>query len=251
MAHVIVVANQKGGVGKTTTVVNMAHFYHRKGKKVLVIDFDGQGNATSTIGAEHDIGIMAKELFSENKLEFPEPESGLGLISADFSLNDVEELHISAIPIPAMHIQGISWADIVIIDTPPSLGRRLLGAIIASDFLVCPMDLSRFSGDGLAQLMQTIEMVKDRFNPNLEFLGILVNKVNTRSTAQKKTLEGLFSSLGDNVIPQMVASRASIGDSIDDGEPIFSIKTGAGRKGAEEFNKAFEFIEEKINGFDS
>ena len=247
--NIIVVANQKGGVGKTTVVVNMAHYYHSQGKKVLVVDLDGQGNASSTIGIELSIGVESKNLFSTKKLEFNEPKKGIGLISADFSLNDVEELDLEAVTNPREHLKSIEWADIIIIDTPPSIGKRLLGAIIASDYILAPMDLSRFAEDGIGQLMETIDIVQKNFNPDLQFLGVLANKVNTRSSKQKETLAGLFESLGSNIISQVVANRASIGDSIDNGEPISSIKTGAGRKGAEEFRLAFECIEQKINEY--
>jgi len=249
MTDILVVANQKGGVGKTTTVVQIAHHFFQQGKKVLVVDFDGQANASSVFGEDCEIGVTADQLFVDNPLTIPEPANGLGLIKASFALNEVEEWDIGCIVHPRKHLAQASWADLVLIDTPPSLGRRLLGALVASDFVLTPMELSKFSFDGLEQLMTSIEMVKERFNPELQFLGILPNKVNTRSRAQKETLAELFSELGDNIIPQMVAFRAPVADSIDAGQPVSAITTGAGRKAAGEYKNALQHIESRIEAY--
>lgn len=247
MTDIIAVANQKGGVGKTTTVVNLAHHFVKKGRRVLVADFDGQGNATSTLKDFELVGIQAQNLFDSELINIPEPQGDLALISADFSLNDVEELPIECITHPRLNLERVTWADLIIIDTPPSLGRRLLGALVAADFVLTPMDLSLYAVDGIGQLLETIEMVKAKFNPDLQFLGVLPNKVNTRSQVQRKTLVELYSSLGSNIIPHSVGNRASIQDAIDMGKPVSSIKTGAGRVAAQEFDNVFSVLEDRIN----
>lgn len=242
MSKVLVVANQKGGVGKTTTVVQAAFQFAQQGLQVLVVDLDGQANASTALADVETVSQTAAALFGDEVVEISVPKSGFGLIPASFSLNEVEEMDIHCIANPRRHLERATWPDLILIDTPPSLGRRLLGALCAADYVVTPMELSRFSIDGLEQLMTSIDMIRDRFNPGLEFIGVLPTKVNTRSSNQKATLASLYRELGENVIPQMVAFRAPVADAIDAGQPVAALGTGAARKAAMEYRQAVEHI---------
>jgi chromosome partitioning protein len=246
VTHILVVANQKGGVGKTTTVIQAAYYFAGKGKKVLVVDLDGQANASTALGNQFALSVHADALFNSRQIECPIPQGNLAVIPASFSLNEVEELDISCITQPRIHLRQITWPDVILIDTPPSLGRRLLAALVAADFVLTPMELSKFSFDGLEQLIKSMDLIRERFNPGLAFLGILPTKVNTRSRSQKRTLAELYWELGEKIIPQMVAFRAPVADSVDAGQPVSAIATGAGRKAASEYKAALEHIEKRM-----
>lgn len=247
MAHIMVVANQKGGVGKSTTAVHSVFHFAGKGK-VCIVDTDGQGNASSTMkesGCEvFEIGASA--LFDDKPLNIPEPEGNIGLIAADELLNDVESFDMEAILNPAKHLKSIEWADFIIIDTPPSLGRRLLGALIAADHVLSPIEPTGYATDGLNDLLGTIEMVKERFNPDLNFLGVLANKVHSTSKSQKEFMGMLIEGLGEAVIPQIIGNRVSVSDAVDSGRPSWDMMSRGGKTAGKEFKEAFAHIEKRM-----
>ncbi len=247
MAHIMVVANQKGGVGKSTTAVHSVFHFAGKGK-VCMVDTDGQGNASSTMkeaGCEvFEVGAGA--LFDEKPLNIPEPEGSIGVIAADELLNDVESFDMEAILNPAKHLKAIEWADFIIIDTPPSLGRRLLGALIAADHVLSPIEPTGYATDGLNDLLGTIEMVKERFNPDLNFLGVLANKVHSTSKSQKEFMGMLIEGLGEAVIPQIIGNRVSVSDAVDTGRPSWDMKSCGGKTAGKEFKEAFAHIEKRM-----
>lgn len=247
MAHIMVVANQKGGVGKSTTAVHSVFHFAGKGK-VCMVDTDGQGNASSTMkeaGCEvFEVGASA--LFDEKPLDIPEPEGNIGVIAADELLNDVESFEMEAILNPAKHLKAIEWADFIIIDTPPSLGRRLLGALIAADHVLSPIEPTGYATDGLNDLLGTIEMVKESFNPELNFLGVLANKVHSTSKSQKEFMGMLIEGLGEAVIPQMIGNRVSVSDAVDTGRPSWDMMSRGGKTAGKEFKEAFAHIEKRM-----
>jgi chromosome partitioning protein len=247
MAHIMVVANQKGGVGKSTTTVHSAFHFAGKGK-VCMVDMDGQGNATSTMREAdcHIYDVGASALFHDDSLNFPEPESNIAVIPADDLLNDIESLELEVILNPAKHLRSIEWADYIIIDTPPSLGRRLLGALVAADHVLSPIEPTGYATDGLEDLLTTINMVKERFNPDLNFLGVLANKVHATSKSQREFMGMLIEGLGSDVIPQMIGNRVSVSDAVDSGRPSWDMMSRGGKTAGQEFKKAFEHIEERM-----
>lgn len=245
MTHIIVVANQKGGVGKTTTVVHLAFHFSKKGK-VLLVDLDSQGNAGGTFEEAHQSPTVSSQLFGTDKLDIPEPPDQISVIAADELLADVEGADIEDIENPAKHLKAVEWADFIIIDTPPALGHRLLSALIAADHVLAPVEPTGYAIDGLGDLLGTIEMVKDRFNENLNFLGVLPNKVHAVSKNQKEFIRDLIEELGDAVIPQMLFSRVSVGDAIDSGRPVWDIMSKGAKQSGKEFKKVFTIIEERM-----
>ena len=245
MTHIIVVANQKGGVGKTTIVVHLAFHFMQKGK-VCLVDLDSQGNAGGTFDGEHESPIVASQLFGTDLLDIPEPDGQISVITADGELADVEGIDIEAIQNPSKHLQGIGWADFIIIDTPPALGRRLLSALIAADHVLAPIEPTGYAIDGLGDLLGTIEMVKDRFNPDLNFLGVLPNKVHAVSKNQKEFMRDLFEELEGAVIPQMLGNRVAVADAVDTGRPVWEIMSRGGKQSGKEFKAVFRHIEERM-----
>ena len=173
----LAIANQKGGVGKSTLAVHLAWLAMEQGRPVLLVDLDGQANSSRTF-AETFTGLLASKLFTAEPgtlTEVPQAVSKhLTLIPADVAINDVEGLDLATIERPAAHLRGLAVAPetLCIIDTPPTLGRRLLAALIAADAVVSPLALNGYSIQGITDLQKTIQMVRARFNPRLKNLGL-------------------------------------------------------------------------------
>ena len=195
MGKIITIANQKGGVGKTTTVINLAAGLSMKGKKVLVIDLDPQGNATTGLGFSNNISseltiysvLNGKKKISEviknTKFE------NLNLITSNVDLSGLEvetagdsrrafklKDELAAI----LNNSGTSY-DYILIDCPPSLSLLTIMALVASDALLVPLQTEFFALEGLTQLMKTIERIKSNLNPSLEIRGILLTMFDKRN----------------------------------------------------------------------
>ena len=179
MTQIITVTNQKGGVGKTTTASALVCGLHQRGAKVLGIDLDPQGNLGFTLGLDIGSGSTVYDVFKGNcsmeeaisstEVEFTAPRR-------EFMLSDL--------------LTGVSGRyDFVIIDTPPALNILTVNAYVASSGLIVPMEAEVLSLVGVTQLQETIETVRDAFNPNLKVIGILINKFNGRLTLSKDILE--------------------------------------------------------------
>ncbi len=188
---VISITNQKGGVGKTTTAINLGASLAVYGKKVLIIDMDPQANATSGLNVERDICIYhaligKKSLKSiitptdtENLFIVP---SNISLIGAEVELVD----HENKERILRQLIKDLSGFDYVLIDCPPSLGLLTINALVASDSVLVPVQCEYFAMEGLAQLLHTINLVKKTFNPALKIEGILLTMHDKRNNLSKQ-----------------------------------------------------------------
>ena len=225
----LVIANQKGGVGKSTVAVHLVWGAVEQGLRVLLVDFDGQANSTHTFIEEiAPTGAHASHLFKKKACGAPLAINDLlSIVPADMAINDVEGLPLDTIEHPAAHLR--KWEkdfDLCIIDTPPNLGRRLLAALIAGDSVVSPMALNGYSIDGLTELQRTIITIKKKFNPRLKNLGVLPNLVNQRSKTQTARLTELRQLLGDKVLPYILPSRVAVSDAIDNGHPVWKYTRG-------------------------
>lgn len=230
----LVVANQKGGVGKSTVAVHLAWLALEQGRTVLLVDLDGQANASRTFAREFT-GLAASALFTAEPGTLTSAPQALSeffsLISADLGINDVEGLRLDSIKRPAAHLAALASTlppdTLCIIDTPPTLGRRLLAALIAADAVVSPMGLNGYSLQGITDLQNTVNTVRRKFNSRLLNLGLLPNMVNSRSGTHTRMLRELRAALGDKVLPFTISARVAISDSIDRGEPVWQARTGA------------------------
>lgn len=225
---VLTIANQKGGVGKSALSVHTAWGAQQAGKRTLVVDFDGQGNTTATFTRE-PTGTPASQLFADQPPQL-QPQAvgeGLWIIPADVALGDVEGLPLGSIARPKQYLQALKDDfDLVVIDTPPNLGRRLLAALIAADFVLSPVALNGYGVQGIQSLQQTILAVKKRWNPGLQNLGILPNMLVARSQNQQRLLRELRQALGERVLPFELVSRVAVSDAIDAGRPVWKYASG-------------------------
>ena len=196
MGKVIAFANQKGGVGKSTLTVQAAFYLrkHRK-KKVLVIDIDSQGNTTESLTQGQPYTATSSAALFEPNLEelgiFDDTPYGVDLIGSEQNSNegyDIESRELDVIRNPAANIQAIKDAyDYILVDCPPSLGRKLLGGLVMADYVVCPIKLSGYAVGGVSGMVNTIRAVQQNFNPSLKFLGVVVNEYDDSASA-KSTL---------------------------------------------------------------
>ena len=194
MTEIITVTNQKGGVGKTTTASALICGLTQRGARVLGIDLDPQGNLGFSLGLEIGEGRTAYDVFKGNcSVEEAIASTQYGdVISSDIMLS-AAEVEFTAPRREFMLEQHLSTVrsryDYIIIDTPPALNILTVNAYVASDSLIIPMEAEVLSLVGITQLQETIEAVRNSFNPNLRVLGILLNKFNPRLTLSQEVLE--------------------------------------------------------------
>lgn len=241
MAKVIAFANQKGGVGKSTLCIQQTFFLAEQGKRVLVIDMDGQGNTSSRLAPRVEdedgtveavlSGTKAAELFQDSigRIEVLPCPCGADLIHTpknDPDLFEMEAMSLDLAMNPARHLQEfIQQYDYVLIDCPPSLGRKLVAALILATHVVCPVQLSGFAVDGVEGLLSTIIGVREAYNPNLEILGIVINNMD-RSVNHDRALKQLEQTVPDLMFENIIMHRPPLDMATSDGVPVWSLRHG-------------------------
>lgn len=245
----ITVSNQKGGPGKTTISIHLAMALAEAGKSVLFVDIDPQGNASKTLGAYRG-NAAASTLFSDAAVQI-ERQEGITLVSADAKMADLERATPQVINHFRNHLaaQGPNY-DFCIIDTPPSLGLRMTAALVVADHVLSPIELEEYSIDGIKMMLQTIFGVKQKFNPKLNFLGMLPNRFNSRSERQKETFKNLVKDYSNLLIPARIGFRSSIPEALELGIPVWKLRKSAAVEAGREFKEAFDVIFAKIGGIE-
>lgn len=253
---VISYLNQKGGVGKSTILFHHAHYASELGKKVLVCDFDTQGNAsTALLGddyqEDHEGTVGSGWLLGKNhvdNLKIATNKNGISVIHADESLLDVEDMDIhEVISSIRKNFEMLSEFDLVLIDCPPTVGKRVIGALYASTNVVSPIEPRKFAIDGLASLIQTIMAVRDD-HPELNFEGVVINRVNSRSPQQKRNVALIRESLGKQVFLSELVEREPISDAVEEGVPVWSLKkTGSVSAASREMRAILKEIQWRLS----
>lgn len=242
------VANQKGGVGKTMLEIHLALTAAEQGKRVLIVDLD-EGDLSLFFASAEDDGtshLLSSQLFSdEHQSRYPrQVASNVWLIEADVPLLDVDEM-----PMEVVHNVKAALArfqddfDLCLIDTPPNLQRRMIAALVASDSVVAPFNISPFTLSRMPKLMNTIGSVQDEFNPDLTFLGFMPNMINSRSPEEIEALPGLREHYGDMMFSEQIIYRPCINKSLARGNPVWMKANGSSQRIAgREIKRACEAI---------
>ncbi len=243
----VAIANQKGGVGKTAVACHLAFHLRDAGHKVLFIDLDPQGNASATLQ-----GCAGK--VTASRLFQPEAASvvagdGITLVSADNALADLERSEPKIIAAFRAQIHALRDAggfDFCVIDTAPTLGLRMSAALIAADFVLCPIELESYSIQGITKMLQTIFGMKEKYNPDLTFLGMLPNRFNAHSPAQKQNLSELLASYAHLMISARIGNRSSVAEALGAGVPVWEIPKTSARSAGKEMREVFDLVTKKM-----
>lgn len=229
MSRIIAVANQKGGVGKTTTAVNLSACLAEKGKKVLVIDIDPQGNTTSGLGVDkteliHTIyhlmlgestyeACLLEEVF-ENLSLLP---SNVDLAGAEIELINIENREF----LLKKHIDKVkSYYDYIIIDCPPSLSILTVNALTTADTVLVPIQCEFYALEGLTQLINTIHLVKNRLNMNLKLEGVVFTMYDARTNLSLQVVEEVKKNLTTTIYKTIIPRNVRLGEAPSHGLPI-------------------------------
>ena len=254
MSRVISVTNQKGGVGKTTTAINLAAALAEAEQKVLLIDFDPQGNTTS--------GLSSFEINNDKTIydlicDAAKPEEciskditeGLDLITADMDLSGVEVEFQSLDDKNLILRDSISKIrenyDYVIIDCPPSLSILTLNALAASDRVIIPVQCEYYALEGLNQVLKTIYVIKQKINKDLTVGGILFTMYDSRTNLSQQVVESVRENLNERIFETMIPRNVRLAEAPSYGQPITMYDSSS--RGAESYRLlAAEIINEEI-----
>ncbi len=230
MARIIAVVNQKGGVGKTTTAVNLSSALALMGRKVLVVDIDPQGNATSGLGVDKN-GMEATlydvfiGVFSLSSVIVGTEQASLWVAPAN---NDLVGAEVELCNMPGRELvlrnqlqPLLSQFDYVFIDCPPSLGQLTINALVAANTLLVPLQCEYYALEGISALMQTVKLARERLNPMLGLEGVVLTMFDTRTNLARQVATEARNFFGHSVFETVIPRNVRLSESPSFGKPIF------------------------------
>ena len=229
MGRIIAIANQKGGVGKTTTAINLSASLTESGKKVLTIDMDPQGNTTSGLGIDKNqientvYEMILEELPTEECIQ-PSIMEGLDVIASNINLSGAEVELISLENKEFLLKDKVeklkSEYDYIIIDCPPSLNLLTINAMTTADTVLVPIQCEYYALEGLTQLMKTIDLIKERLNPKLEIEGVVFTMFDVRTNLSLQVVENVKENLDRNIYKTIIPRNVRLAEAPSYGMPI-------------------------------
>ncbi len=258
MARIISIVNQKGGVGKTTTAINLGAYLADQGKFVLIVDLDPQANATSGIGIDHrglDKGVYEAILGEVKIRDIVQPTAHVGLhvapaTTALAGLN-VELVGMENREFKLRHamLEIRNDYDFILIDCPPTLGLITLNGIVAGDEILIPVQAEYYALEGLGQLLETVQLVKQNIRPDIMVLGAVITMYDPRNKLSDDVLHELYKYFPNNIFRSVIPRNVRLAEAPSFGRTI--VHFDAGSKGAKAYERlAQEIIEREVVGLE-
>jgi chromosome partitioning protein len=249
--NIIAVLNQKGGVGKTTTTINLAAYLARSGKSVLICDTDPQGNSTSGLGvsknelsatlydvlfSKADVHKVIQKLNNEKLFLLP---ANANLAGAEVELVNTEgrEMQLKKI------LDGLDY-DYILIDCPPSLGLLTVNALVAADWVMIPVQAEYYALEGLSQLLSVVQQVRKGLNTSLNILGVLVTLYDSRTSLSEQVKQELEKYFGDKVFSTVIPRNVKLAEAPSFGRTI--IEHDKWSKGARAYKALAKEVEKRL-----
>lgn len=229
MSVVISITNQKGGVGKSTSAVNLAYYLAKAGKKVLLVDFDPQGNATSGLGVDKDkLNItmsdvmLGKKLLKDTIIATDYKNLWLAPSTPHLANTEAElaqaERRFSRLKVAIESVAN--QYDFILIDSPPSLSLLTVNGLIAARYILLPVQAEFYALEGLGQLLETMKLVRKNINPTLDLLGVLPTMINSRTSLSQQVYEEIKQHFPGKVFKQTIPRNIRLAEAPSYGVPI-------------------------------
>jgi chromosome partitioning protein len=251
MKQVIAVLNQKGGVGKTTTAINLGAYLAKRGRRVLLVDLDPQGNATSGLGVAKDSlpATMYDVLFDSavvDQLAVDTAIPGLRLLPTNQQLAaaEVDLANEIARETKLRQVMDRLDYDYILIDCPPALGLLTINALTAAQQVFIPVQAEYYALEGLSQLLSVVQRVRQGLNPNLEVLGVLVTMYDKRTTLSDQVVTELKKHFGDKVFTTIIPRNVRLAEAPSYGKSIAEHDKWS--KGARSYKALAKELEERL-----
>lgn len=253
MKKVIALTNQKGGVGKTTTAISLADFLSRQSaKKVLLVDLDPQGNATSGLGVDKSAiafssynAVMGADYDGKSLVSI---SPNLDLLPANSTLSgaEVELVAEDKREFKLCHFIESSDHEYIVIDCPPSLNLLSVNALTAANYVIVPVQAEYYALEGVAQLLHTIQRIRESLNPNLKLLGIVATMLNSRTSLSNQVVEELNNHFGNFMFKTTIPRNVRLAEAPSYGKAIGVYDKWS--KGARAYKQLAREVRDRIEG---